>query len=54
MTNNHNNKGTATLNPTTTASVTPKIVKRQLPRARKARVRLRLKHKARVAVTRIN
>jgi hypothetical protein len=53
-TTNSNNKGTATLNPTTTASVTPKIVKRQLPRARKARARLRLQHKARTAVTRIN
>jgi len=53
-TTNDNNKGTATLNPTTTESVTPRIVKRQLPRARKARARLRLQNKLRVAVTRTN
>jgi len=53
-TTNPNDKGSATLKPTTTESVSPRIVKRQLPRARKARARLRLQHKQRVAVTRIN
>jgi hypothetical protein len=48
------NKGTATLKSTTVTSVTPKIIKGQLPRARKARARLRLQNKLRVAVTRIN
>ena len=53
-TTNPNDKGIATLKPTITDPVTPKIVKRQLPRARKARARLRLQNKLRVAVTRNN
>ena len=53
-TNNPNEKGNATLKTSTTDSVTPRNVKRQLPRARKARARLRLQHKLRVAVTRTN
>jgi hypothetical protein len=51
---NPNNEGAATLKPSTTDPVTPKTVKRQLPRARKARARLRLQNKLRVAVTRNN
>ena len=51
---NPNNEGSATLKPSTIDSVTPKIVKRQLPRARKARARLRQQNKLRVAVTRNN
>jgi len=53
-TTNSNSKGTATLNPTTNTSVTPRIEKRQLPRARKARARLRQQNKLRVVVTRTN
>jgi hypothetical protein len=51
---NPNNEGPATLKPSTTDSVTPKAVKGQMPRARKARARLRLQNKMRVAVTRNN
>jgi hypothetical protein len=53
MTNHPNNKVTATLKETTD-SPTPKLVKRQLPRARKARARLRRQNKLRVAVVRNN
>ncbi|HEU4766022.1 MAG TPA: hypothetical protein VFS77_01570 [Pyrinomonadaceae bacterium] len=42
------------MKPATTDPVTPRIVKHQLPRARKARARLRLQNKLRVAVTRNN
>ncbi len=51
---NPNNEGAANLKQSTTDSVTPKMVKRQLSRARKARARLRLQNKLRVAVTRNN
>jgi hypothetical protein len=53
-TTNPNNEGAATLKPKTTDPVMPRIVKRQLPRARKARARLRMQNKLRAAVTRIN
>lgn len=51
---NPNNEGSATLKESITDSVTPRLVKRQLPRARKARARLRLQNKLRVSVTRNN
>jgi hypothetical protein len=51
---NPNNEGAATLKQSTTDPVTPRMAKRQMPRARKARARLRLQHKLRVAVTRNN
>jgi len=51
--NNLANKGTDTLIQTN-ASVTTKPVKRPLPRARKARARLRQQHKLRAAAVRNN
>jgi hypothetical protein len=51
---NPDNKGTATLKHSNPDTVAAKIVKRQLPRARKARARLRLQNKLRVAVARNN
>jgi hypothetical protein len=53
MSNNPANKRTATLKPTTD-SLTSKMFKRQLSRARKARVRLRQQNKLRLAVVRNN
>jgi hypothetical protein len=51
--NNLADKGTMTLiQPNSPA--TPKLVKRQLPRARKARARLRQQNKQRAAVVRTN
>jgi hypothetical protein len=47
-------KGTATLKNSNPDSIANRIVKRQLPRARKARARLRLQNKLRVAVARNN
>ncbi|HEY9503821.1 MAG TPA: hypothetical protein VIR01_19440 [Pyrinomonadaceae bacterium] len=49
-----NSKGTTNLTPTNPPSVTLRIEKRQLSRARKARARLRLQQKLRVVVTRTN
>jgi hypothetical protein len=46
VTKNLANKGTATLNPTH-SSAQSKLVRRQLPRARKARARLRQQNKLR-------
>jgi hypothetical protein len=46
MTNNLAQKGTETMNPIHSPA-TPKLVRRQLPRARKARVRLRQQNKLR-------
>ena len=51
---NPDDKGITTLKNSTPDSAAAKIVKRQLPRARKARARLRLQNKLRVAVTRNN
>jgi hypothetical protein len=51
---NPDNKGTATLKHSNPDSAAAKVVKRQLPRARKARARLRLQNKLRVAVARNN
>lgn len=53
-TTNPDNKGTATLKQSNPDSVAAKMVKRQLPRARKARARLRLQNKLRVALVRNN
>jgi hypothetical protein len=53
MSNTPAQKRTATLRQTT-ASLTSRMFKRQLPRARKARVRLRQQHKLRLAVVRTN
>jgi hypothetical protein len=53
-TTNPDNKGTTTLKQPNPDSVAAKIVKHQLPRARKARARLRLQNKLRVAVARNN
>jgi hypothetical protein len=49
---NSDDKGTTTLKTSNPDSVSARIVKRQLPRARKARARLRLQNKLRVAVAR--
>jgi len=51
---NPDDKGTTTLKTSNPDSVSARIVKRQLPRARKARARLRLQNKLRVAVARNN
>jgi len=51
---NPDHKGIAPLKNSNPDSVAAKIVKRQLPRARKARARLRLQNKLRVAVARNN
>jgi len=48
MSNNLLKKRTATLKQTAD-SLTAKFLRRQLPRARKARARLRLQHKLRIA-----
>jgi hypothetical protein len=53
-TTNPDNKGTVTLKHSNPDSVAARIVKGQLPRARKARARLRLQNKLRVAVARNN
>jgi hypothetical protein len=53
-TSNPDNKGTDTLKHSNPDSVAAKIAKRQLPRARKARARLRLQNKLRVAIARNN
>jgi len=53
-TTNPDHKGIAPLKNSNPDSVAAKIVKRQLPRARKARARLRLQNKLRVAVARNN
>jgi len=53
MPNNPSNKRTATLKPTTD-SLTSKFSRRQLSRARKARIRLRQQNKLRIAVVRNN
>jgi hypothetical protein len=53
MNNNLTHKEIATLIQTN-ASATPKLVRRQLPRARKARARLRQQNKVRAAAMRTN
>jgi hypothetical protein len=53
MSNNPTNKRTATLKQTTD-SLTSKMFKRPLSRARKARARLRQQNKLRIAVVRTN
>ena len=53
MSNNPLQKRTATLKQTAD-SLTAKFFRRQLPRARKARARLRLQNKLRIAVVRNN
>jgi len=53
MPNNPTNKRTATLKQTTD-SLTSKMLRRPLSRARKARARLRLQNKLRIAVVRNN
>jgi len=53
MSNNPTDKRTVTLKQSP-ESLTAKILRRQLPRARKARARLRLQNKLRIAVVRSN
>jgi len=53
-TTNPDHKGTATLKTSNPDSAAARIAKRQLPRARKARARLRLQNKLRVTVARNN
>jgi hypothetical protein len=53
MSNHPSNKRTATLKPTTD-SLTSKMFRRHLSRARKARARLRQQNKLRIAVVRNN
>jgi len=53
MSNHPTNKRTATLKPNA-ESLTSKLLRRQLSRARKARARLRQQNRVRIAVVRTN